>query len=363
MEKNSNSIFAGIKAGLLFLGTIIGAGFASGKEILTFFTGNAVTLVFAVIIAGIFFYLTGLLFFNLGKRIKANNIFKVTEILLKKYSFVFNMFLVFCYLIILSAMLAGVDVLAKESLGYKGIIPIFSIILLILALLSVKKGITSLLKINSLLVPIIIIFIIVVCFFSLNQTNSTVSDNIANKEITFFSSIINSVLYVAMNMLLSSAILITAGNNMDKTQIKISAFLAALIITVLLTVILLACRLNYSQIQGMEMPIIVFALRISPLFSIISIIILSFAIFTTLISSMYPLKDFLQFYIKKENKLYITLALTAFILSRIGFSYIITYIYPLMGIIGIMFIAFCAIYNIQSTILPIKFKKIKKQFN
>lgn len=360
------SFLTGLKVGLLFVGTIVGAGFASGKEILTFFAGNTVSLVFAVIASGIFFYLTGLLFLNLGRRIPAGSLFKITEVLLKKYSLFFNFFLIFCYLILLAAMLAGVDALAKESIGYTGVIPIFSIIMLLLAILVVRKGIKGLLRINSVLVPLVVMFIIAVCFFSLSNITVLDSGNWAEKGMDFFTSIFNSVLYVSMNMILSSAILISAGKKMNAKQVKISSMTATIIITVILTLVLITCRLNYSQIQGMEMPMVVLALKISPYFGILSVIILSFAIFTTLISSLYPLKEYLDDFIKNERTLYIVLAVAGFLLSRIGFTYIITYIYPLQGIIGLVFIAFCTVYNIQSGNLkyPLRLKmknfKIKK---
>jgi uncharacterized membrane protein YkvI len=362
-EGNFTSLFEGIKAGLLFVGTIVGAGFASGREILTFFAGGAVSSVFAVIAAGIFFFLTGILFFSLGRRINSGNLFKITETLLKKYSAGFNIFLSFCYLILLSAMLAGIDALSKESLGYNGIIPIFSIIMLTLGIIAIRKGIKGLLKINSVLVPIIVIFILAVCLFSLSDITVTGSGNWMVSG--FFSSMVNSVLYVSMNMLLSSVVLISAGKNMDKRQIKTASITAAVILTALISLILLACKLNYSQVQGMEMPVVILSLKIAPYFNIITLIILSFAIFTTLISSLYPLKEYGREFIKKETVLYIILGLSGFLLSRLGFTYIVTYMYPVQGIIGVVFIAFCAAYEVQSTKMkfPVKFKKIKNNNN
>lgn len=361
-EERFTSIMTGVKAGLLFMGTIIGAGFASGKEILIFFAGNAVSLVFAVIFAGIFFYLTGLLFFNLGKRIQGGNLFKITEVLLKKYSSVFNLFLLFSYLILLAAMLAGADALAGESLGYKSSIPVFSIIMLILSINIIRRGIKGLLKINSILVPAVVMFIFAVCIFSLSNTNPSDSGNWSELGMGFFASIYNAILYVALNMLLSSAILISAGKNMTKPQIKTACITAAIIISILLTLVLLACRFNYSEIHGMEMPTVILSLKISPYFGFVTVVILSCAIFTTLISSMYPLKEYLEEYIPNERKLYLIIAVSGFLLSRIGFSYIIQYIYPIQGIIGIAFIAFCTVYDAQQTKLkfPVKFKKIKQ---
>jgi uncharacterized membrane protein YkvI len=212
-------------------------------------------------------------------------------------------------------------------------------------------------------VPIIVIFILAVCLFSLSDITVTGSGNWMVSG--FFSSMVNSVLYVSMNMLLSSVVLISAGKNMNKRQIKTASITAAVILTALISLILLACKLNYSQVQGMDMPVVILSLKIAPYFNIITLIILSFAIFTTLISSLYPLKEYGQEFVKKETALYIALGLSGFLLSRLGFTYIVTYMYPVQGIIGIIFIAFCAAYEVQNTKMkfPIKFKKIKNNNN
>ena len=171
-------------------------------------------------------------------------------------------------------------------------------------------------------------------------------------------SLFNATLYVAMNMLLSSPILISSGRDMTLRQAKAASFTAAAIITALLTLMLATMRLNYSELEGAEMPMVALAVKSMPLLGALSAIVLSFAIFTTLISTVYPLKEYMTGFFKSEAALYAFLSVTAFLFSRMGFSYIITYIYPIQGIIGAVFIAFCAGFEAQTPRLTLK--RVKK---
>ena len=315
----------------------------------------------SVTAAGILFYLTGLLFFNLGRRVNTARMYEVTGLLLRKYGGVFNFFLAFSYLILFATMLAGADALFKESLGYRGVFPFFSLPMLGVAIFVTRKGLKGLLGVNTVLVPIVIGFIIAVCALSLSWLPNSALGNweqISSKGV--IHSLFNSALYVAMNMLLTSTILISSGKTLSHREAKIASGVAAAIITALLALILATMRLNYSEIQGTEMPMVIFALKSSPALGAMTAIVLSFAIFTTLISALYPLKEYMADFFKNETALYVFLSITAFLFSRMGFSYIITYVYPLQGIIGAMFIAFCAVYEAQPDRYKHSLKRIKK---
>lgn len=340
--KNFSSVFYAVKIGLLFVGSVVGAGFASGREILTFFGGNIFTIAAAVIAASVFFYMSCKLFFNLGDRLQSDNLFAINKILLKKYSGIFNIFLAFCYIAMVAAMLAGIDALAAEAIGI-GFLPVFSPFVLIAGLALTRKGITGLLKISAYLVPLIILFIFAVCgsWLSFSGVNAASAKGVT----AFFDSLLHSVLYVGMNMLLTSALLIKSGSNIAPFQKKLAAGVGTGVVMTMLVLILATCLLNGHLTEGADMPMVALAVRISPFYAALTVLILSIAIFLTLVSGLYPLENYLGQYIKNPTALQILIGVAGFLLSRIGFTYIVTYIYPLQGLIGVAFIAFCAVYN------------------
>jgi uncharacterized membrane protein YkvI len=161
----------------------------------------------------------------------------------------------------------------------------------------------------------------------------------------FFETILHSALYVGMNMLLTSALLIKTGMSANASQKRLSALVGTVIITLLIALILITLLLNYPYVSEAQMPMVVLAVKISPVFSALSTLILCIAIFLTLVSALYPLENYLSAYISNPDITATVIAAAGFLLSRMGFSYIITYIYPLQGLIGIAFIAFCAVFN------------------
>lgn len=329
----------GIKVGLLFVGTIIGAGFASGKELLTFFNGTDTEVFLSVLLSGVLFYLTGLVFMNLGRAVSSDSLFKISQKLFKKYGSFINYFITFCYLILIAAMLAGVDSLAVSA-GYEGF-PVFSLIVLIIALVIVRHGLKGLIHITSLLVPAVILFLLIICGLTLSENFVLHSGISSVSRFGFAYSAFNCLLYVAFNMLLSAAVLTSAGKGLNSKQINTASVIAAIIITAIMGMLLISCRLFYPQIQGMDMPTIFLAEKVSGLAANIAVLIIGTAIFITLISSLYPLNNYLSGFVENKFLRDIGVGLTAYLLSRMGFSYIVEYIYPLQGVIGIVFIIMC----------------------
>ena len=92
----------------LILASIIGAGFASGKEIEVFFTRYGKTGVISIALALVLFALLIILYLRFGYKFKSNNIFVTNRILFGKLSIIINLFVFISYAIVLSGMLAGV---------------------------------------------------------------------------------------------------------------------------------------------------------------------------------------------------------------------------------------------------------------
>ena len=90
----------------LILATIIGAGFASGKEIYVFFTRFGVISFLNIIICFLLFYLSIKLYLNVGSSYKPKNVLEANKLILGKNFKIFNVFYVACLFIVLAGMFA-----------------------------------------------------------------------------------------------------------------------------------------------------------------------------------------------------------------------------------------------------------------
>ena len=95
------------------VGAIIGAGFASGKEIIVFFKESGLNYLSVFYVALLIFGFC-LVFLSVGSKINSTSIVKVNQALGGKLSNLFNLLTVFNCVIVLSAMLGGVNEIGSQ---------------------------------------------------------------------------------------------------------------------------------------------------------------------------------------------------------------------------------------------------------
>lgn len=132
---------------MLVIGTVIGAGFASGREIVAFF-GVTPSPWVALLCAAITFVMCAV-FLLVGKKAEARDIGEVNARLAGRADNILNLVMLFNSAISLAAMLAGFDSLFSAFCPIK---PLYSIIFAAISVLIVTKGLDGLIKCNAVLV-------------------------------------------------------------------------------------------------------------------------------------------------------------------------------------------------------------------
>ena len=149
----------------LIVGSIIGAGFASGRELSLFFAEFGFSSLYFLPIVFILFYYLFKLFLSIGAKQKFENVFEINKV--AGSSPFFNVAVIVIFLIYAAAMFAGaVEVLANNFIGVPSII--FQVLVFALAYVVLKFGFAGLVKVNGILIPIIVILLIVYSLYSIN---------------------------------------------------------------------------------------------------------------------------------------------------------------------------------------------------
>ncbi len=312
-------IFSILKVTFVIIGTVIGAGFISGREILTFFQNQSIIL--ASIIICILFSIAFYMLLSV-KSLPDRKIIKVFEPLV-----------LFTNLIILSGMISAIDELTFSIFPNLKKFPFFSIITLILSNFIISKGVDGLKKVNMFLVPIIILFLLTVLF-----TKKTF-----NIENTINLNAFSLFCYVGVNTFTSSVVFIDLGKKLSKKERIFSAVLSSFILSLLILLIYSSLSKSGDKITNSAIPMLEYLECNKSLYSIYSIISY-FGIVTTLISAHYPLFNFAKtFQNNKTAKL--ILMVIAFAVSRFGFYNIVNYLYPITGCIGIVYLVVISILS------------------
>lgn len=328
------------KITFVILGAIIGAGFISGQEINIFFnifgTNGIIGIIISGIIFGIIINKTCLIIKEKNVKNYENFIKNIFPVKNKYFIFVFNNVISIFLLISFFIMCSGVGCFFYQELG----IPIFitGIINCIFSYYIFISNKKLLFKINEILMPIIILSI----FFLFIKNNININIKTYNISFNLINIIFNGIVYASYNTILLIPIIITLNNYIySKNQIKIISLICSIINIILAIMIFLL--INNIEINS-EMPLLNNAYLLGKEYYYIYSFIVLFAIITTEISVGY---GFLN-NISKENKNIkipsIIICILSIFISNIGFSNLISLIYPVFGIIGIIQIFFILKY-------------------
>jgi uncharacterized membrane protein YkvI len=206
-------------------------------------------------------------------------------------------------------------------------IPIWvgSLGLMIVSIIAVRKGILGISRLNIFIVPILIIVTIIISISALSG-----GDISFPQDVNIIKSISAPILYVAYNVIMAISVLPAIAVSTGKKEIKRGCRWAGIIICVLGMLISFALFANYGIIQDVEIPLAV----LSNSYVGFYIIMFLLEVFSTAVSSLYGVYGRLN---KNNNILYIV-AFFAYVFSLFGFSNLVTYLYSIMGVIGIFMI-------------------------
>ena len=216
----------------VIIGAIIGAGFASGKEIYSFFYVHGkygiIGLIFSIFLIGFVIYKT-------LKLIEKNDIqnyeefldliigkIKIKNINIKLIlNFIINIFLLMGFFV----MCAGFASYFTQEIGKTTIIP--SIILAIICYILLSKNLKGLFILNSILIPIITLIIV-----ALGTKIDITSLNINNQTSKLW--LVSSILYASYNSITLISILLPMKKYIkNKSDILKISIISSIIISIL----------------------------------------------------------------------------------------------------------------------------------
>lgn len=321
---------------------LFGAGFASGQEIYLFFYrfgkfGLLGIFAFSIILGYIIYKTLKIIYKN-----KINtyedfliHIFQNKKILIKINNILVNLFLCLTFFI----MIAGFGTYLFQEFGINKLIGSTIIsILTFIAFLRKMKGIT---KVNSVIVPILIILIFILGIKNIFKLDlNQIGANLTNEESNIYG-IIQAIIYASYNLILLIPVIINLKKFIkSKKQIKITSIITALILGIMATFTFLILTNVKTDFSKIEMPVVYVIQNKFAEFKTIYGIIILVAIFTTAISLGI---SFLNNICKDEEKLpkYSFVFCTAgLIVSQIGFSNLVKILFPLFGYLGLLQIYF-----------------------
>lgn len=332
MNKKSISI------ALAYVGVIVGAGFASGREIVQYFVSFGLDGIWGLALAALIFIGTGNMILGFGSYYLADShsdvLDELTHPIISKLLDI--AFMITCFTLGF-VMIAGAGSNLNQQFGLPTWIgSVIMVVLLILAGMADTDKITNII---GSITPFLIIFVVGASIFALFTTDIDIAaaDQAARSLPTTLPNIwVSSINYVTFGLMTGTSMaLVMSGDEANTKAARQGGMIGGAIISVLLIVASAAMFVQIDTIGHLEMPILEMVNQIHPILGFLMTFVILGMIFNTGLGMFYALGSRIsggQGGNFKRN--YIILVLVGFVFSFIGFGELVAVLYPILGYIG-----------------------------
>lgn len=328
-----------------YISVCIGSGFATGQEIMQFFSAHGIgkSIVSALVCMVLLSYCGGKLL-EIGNSVRfksSNDIF--TYLWGKSIGDIFKIFMPIFFLCSFIVMVAGAGASINQYYGLDK--NVGSIIMIILCLLSVLLGITKVIDILGNIGPIIIavtlcigIITILRNFDSLMYANSAVGTLNITRAVSNWH--LTGLVYSGLNIIIVTPFLVGVGETAkNKKNCMRGGIIGGITFMLACLVLNLGILSDIENICINEIPTLYMADKVGPIVGIMFSFILIAGIYTTAVPLLWSVcNSFSKEGTIKFKLIAIFCSIVALIGGKISFSALINFIYPISGALGVIII-------------------------
>ncbi len=335
-----------------YIGTVVGAGFASGQEVLQFFGLFGPLGIPGIVAAVAGFFVFGFACIEIGRRTRASSHKPVfTKAAGKTLSYFLDFVTVFFLFGALAAMISGAGSIVSQEFGLPWIIGASA--MAAAAFITVLTGLKGITYAIGSVVPFLLagIFLIAVGAIYANGLYIGIPPPGYRPPVAhWLASALN---YVSYNILMAAPVLSAIGGTLGSTResLDIAAFGASGLGLGLLFVYLTVVS-SLPGIAHYEIPLARLASQVWGFGRPLYVTIFSAEVYTTAVANLYGLSARLSF--PGSRGFLITALATAGVAlwaASAGFSNLVRVVYPLCGWAGTAFIAGLAVYLVRTFIV------------
>jgi len=323
---------------LMYVGAIMGAGFASGREIWQYFGLFGIKGFIGVGVVGVLLMVIGVMTSRIARTLQTNDMGKV--IVPGDHPGLIEcigLFMAVILFTVLVAMSAACGALFHQQFGLSRVLG--GAIVIALVILTVIGGFERVAKVFRCIMPVLLCVVLalslVVIFTDLPK--SPIQAELAPSPFAP-NWILAAMIYVSYNILAVIPIVATASVNAKNDRSAIlGTVLGALFLGILAFLLTLAMFKDMGFSQAMDMPMLAYSARISKGVNLLYTSVLLFAIYSAATSNYYGFTTKIKSSPTRKLKI-IMIACLGFIFGLIGFTNVVAFVLPIEGFMGFVII-------------------------
>ncbi|UBH13409.1 hypothetical protein [Macrococcus armenti] len=322
-----------------FVGVVVGAGFATGQEVLQFFTSHGLNSIWGIILTGILVTLGGMFVMKASYDIKSeNHATSIKYFLPKQISLIFDFVLTAFLLGLALVMSVGGVSTINESFN----IPFWVSGLIFIGLVSLTLCLQfdKIIRVLSVVTPFLIVIVLIISIYYMFKHHFNISEGITSipENKGLYPWWFDAINYSSLQIAAAFSFLSVMGGQLKKgTHAIFGGLIGGIIIMALLMLINLGLVTEYKHIVKVDLPTLLLAKEIHPIIGFIFSIIMVSVIYNTVVGLNYAfISRFTKPYSKHYYIMIVVIAVMTFLMTFISFSKLVATVFPLMGIVGLI---------------------------
>ncbi len=327
-----------MRIAFMYFGVLMGAGFASGKEIWQFFGVFGGMGLFGILLIIFLFISLGTIIVYISSYKNTADLSKIifpfeNQRLERIIGIVIAAFLFMAYF----SMLAAGGALIQEQFGVHRIVG--SLILMFIIVIITVRGFGRLSSFIGKIVPILLVFTLAISLVILAKDYKSISfEQIIDASPLAQNWFISAIVYVSYNMMGAVPILGSCTIHSDNREKTILGAVVGGMLLGICALILYLVTLTDPMISNQQpLPMLTLSQKILPAVQAVYSLVLFISVLGTAISCFYGYTTKLPDNHRKNYIIWIS-AVLGFSFSLLGFSNIVAIIYPIEGYIGLIFL-------------------------
>ncbi len=334
-----------LQVAFTYIGTLVGAGFGSGQEVLKFFTKYGWIAPISIAFATFLLIWLGMKIMLLAHDLQVKTYDELNRVLfghiVGRFLGIFTMVILFSFT---ATMIAGSGAVFKQQLQIPTQVGL--LITVVCAYFVLVRGIHAIMNVNVVIIPTILVFCVFMLYHTFQSPSWTQALTLGpvfpdRHILDYLYHYGGSFCYTGFNLAIAQTILVPLGATIkDRNVLKWGAVLGGTILGLLLLSAHFILSSQMPDIASLEVPMANIMKNFSTLIVIMYTIVLFGQIFTTLIADAYGVISQVKNKTNINIKWVVLIMLVpCYIISHFGFQDLLSVIYPVFSGISLIWLA------------------------
>lgn len=328
-----------LRLGAVFIGLMVGGGFASGQEVIQFFSAFGRPGLLGCLVSGALFAVLVLELYAIGCQLQIHTHQQaMTRLFGRRAAPALDLVLCVCLFCMITVMVAGGGASIQQQFGLPAAAG--SAIMAALAWLAMVCNARRIVDLVGIMTPLVMLMVTAMLAFALAHPAPPAAPPLPPPPRAAANWLASAVLYVSFNVAGAAPVLLVVGGQVAHLRTaRLGGLAGGAVFGALLLGLAFVLHSQDALVHGSAVPTLRLAGRMSPLFGAALLPVILLKLYCSAVGMTYTLAVRLQSFGLPRMAAAAGIALGAWGMSQLGFVALVNRVYPAIGYFGLVLMA------------------------